>query len=260
MAITYTGAVSSQIALGNDKTTQNLFAVVNGANSRHNMQIRRVIIQLDSVGALTAVMPEVRIARVTGSVSGGVSIPKFPWDTTQTSDSEINFYQTISYGNPITASPATTIWQKFDARQHTQIGQFLSNDLPLLPTIVTDEPYILRPGQNLIAYVVGPAVTSNPGISNSWFMQIAWEEDSISTFAISGTVTLSATTIEGAKVIVIEADDTVGTNPHLVEVCTTDVNGEWASTITSGRVGAAFVQYVNGGTYYTAPGSPFLEE
>lgn len=259
MTITYTGAVSSQIALGNDKTTQNLFVASNGANSRHNMRIKRVIIQLDSTGALTAVMPEVRIARVTGAVSGGVSIPKFPWDTTQTSDSEISFYQAVSYGNPVTASPATTIWQKFDARQHTQIGQFISNDLPLLPTIISDDPYILRPGQSLVAYVVGAAVTSNPGISNSWYMQLVWEEESLSTFTISGTVTLNSVAVSGAKIYVVESDDDIGTNPHLVEVCTTDGDGEWASTIVSGRFGAAFAQYTTSGSDYTALGNPFLE-
>jgi hypothetical protein len=87
-----------------------------------------------------------------------------------------------------------------------------------------------------------------------------WEEDSLPTFAISGVVTLSAAPVSGAKVMVIQADDEVMTNATLVEVKTTNALGEWASTILSGKVGAAFVQYENGGTYYTAAGNPFLED
>ena len=49
------------------------------------------------------------------------------------------------------------------------------------------------------------------------------------------------------------------TNPVFVGVSTSDGSGNWSASITSGRVGAAFVQYQTGGTYYTAPGSPFLE-
>jgi hypothetical protein len=93
---------------------------------------------------------------------------------------------------------------------------------------------------------------------NNWMVLCSWEEDSISTFSISGNVTLGGVAISGAKVYVIEADDRSGTNAVLREVVTT-VSGAWSSTIKTGKVGAAFVQYETGGALYTAPGSPFLE-
>jgi hypothetical protein len=57
---------------------------------------------------------------------------------------------------------------------------------------------------------------------------------------------------------VIEADDINMTNQVLVEKIVTGAGGTWASSIKTGKVGAAFVQYESGGTYYTAPGSPYL--
>ena len=42
------------------------------------------------------------------------------------------------------------------------------------------------------------------------------------------------------------------------ETIVTPAGGTWASTIRTGKVGSAFVQYESGGTKYTAPGSPYL--
>jgi len=39
----------------------------------------------------------------------------------------------------------------------------------------------------------------------------------------------------------------------------TPPGGAWTSTISTGKVGAAFVQYWVGATYYTTPGSPYLQ-
>ncbi len=90
-------------------------------------------------------------------------------------------------------------------------------------------------------------------------MNCIWEEEARPTFAISGTVTLSGSPVAGAIVTVIEADDLDMTNQYVREKIVTPAGGNWASTITSGKVGAAFVQYRSGATYYTAPGSPYLE-
>ena len=117
----------------------------------------------------------------------------------------------------------------------------------------------MRPGESLLCQVVGATTASNARLANNWWVQAEWEEDPIATFAISGTVTLSGSPVSGAKVMVLEADDTAMTNAVLVEVVTTAAGGTWASSIKTGKVGAAFVQYTNGGTYYTAPGSPYLQ-
>jgi len=71
-------------------------------------------------------------------------------------------------------------------------------------------------------------------------------------------VTLGGSPVSGAKVMVMESDNVAGTNMFLREVITTPAGGTWASSILTGKVGSAFVQYEAGGTYYTAPGSPYL--
>jgi len=129
-----------------------------------------------------------------------------------------------------------------------------------LPKLIADtgRELKLRPGESLLVRVVGAAVAANAALSNNWTASVAIEEDQKSTFAISGTVTLSGSPVTGAKVMVMEADDTAGTNMFLREVITTPAGGTWSSSILTGKVGSAFVQYTSGGTYYTAPGSPYL--
>jgi hypothetical protein len=135
-------------------------------------------------------------------------------------------------------------------------------DLPqfgALPPVLASKDFILRPGDSLIVQVVAAVGTSNAALCNNWDAHCVWEEDAIATFAISGTVTLSASPVSGAIVTVVEADDTSMTNAVLRETIVTPAGGTWASTIRTGKVGAAFVQYTSGGTKYTAPGSPYLE-
>lgn len=60
------------------------------------------------------------------------------------------------------------------------------------------------------------------------------------TYEISGVVSLRGSGVEGAKVVVLEADDNALTNMSLVGVQTTDDTGFWSATITSGKVAFAF--------------------
>jgi hypothetical protein len=131
-------------------------------------------------------------------------------------------------------------------------------DYGCLPPVLLDKSFILKPGESLIVQAIAAATTSNPALSSNWFAQVNWQEDEIATFAISGTVTLSASPVAGAIVTVIEADDVDMTNAVLRQTIVTGAGGTWASSIRTGKVGAAFVQYRVGGTYYTAPGSPYL--
>jgi hypothetical protein len=168
-------------------------------------------------------------------------------------------------GAPITATATSTIYQEFRSRAHTQVEQIIKFtgtgdllDYGCLPPLLLDKDFVLKPGQSLIVQVIAAAGTSNAALTNNWFAQCSWEEDAVSTFAISGTVTLSAVPVAGAIVTVIQADDQAMTNPVLVATIVTGAGGTWASSITTGKVGAAFVQYKSGATYYTAPGSPYL--
>jgi hypothetical protein len=265
MAISFTGGASGPITLGNDATTQTLFAVENGIASRVNVIIRDLHVSLDPLTALTAVMPLVKTSRGI-NISGGITLAKQTFSSTQTSDPAVVFRAAMGEGAPITATSAAIVYQEYASRMHTvveQVQQYQAvgglPQLGALPPVLLDKSFILRPGESLIVQVIAAATTSNAALCNNWDAHCVWEEDEIATFAISGTVTLSGSPVSGAIVTVVEADDTSMTNAILRETIVTPAGGTWASDIRTGKVGAAYVQYENGGTLYTAPGSPYLE-
>lgn len=259
MAVTFTGGVQVPIVFGNDATTQNLLTIEDQIGSRVDVHVRRLAIQMNPITALTSVMPQVKVARAT-SISGGVLLDKSKFDTTKTSDPFVVVRSAMGEGCAIAATAGDTVWQQYVSRLHTAVEQVLGNDENLLPALVANNgsEFVLHPGESLLARVVGSAVASNPATGNNWSAGIIIEENELSTFAISGTVTLSGSPVSGARVMVMEADDTAGTNMFLREVLTTGAGGTWSSSILTGKVGSAFVQYTSGGTYYTAPGSPYL--
>lgn len=261
MAVTFKGAAQSIIALGNNDTEQNLFVFKNEIGSRVDVNIRDLKIRNDTIGALAAVCPLVKVSRAT-SISGGVMIAKGAFDTSQTSDQFVKIFSTSDDSGVITATAGGTIWQKFADRSHTIVEQQQKfRNKYILPTLVSKAgmEFKLRPGESILVKVVAAAGTSNARLTNNWTIDVLWEEDAFSTFAISGTVTLSGSPVAGARVMVIEADDQLMTNAILREVITTPAGGTWASSIKTGKVGAAFVQYTSGGTFYTAYGSPYLQ-
>ncbi len=257
MAFTFNGSIPSPIALGNDATSQNLLSVTNKLGSRVNVYIRQMEFAVDSIVALAAVMPQVKTSRAT-SISGGAVLSGSTYSTTQTSSSSVEVRAPILDGFPLTGTAGTTLWQGYGMRMHTLVEQVIRPKGSLLPNLVDRQNFILRPNQSILCQVVAAAGTSNAALMNSWWAEINWEEEPVSTFAISGTVTLSAAPVSGAIVTVVESDDESMTNPVLVEKIVTGAGGTWASSITTGKVGAAFVQYKSGATYYTAPGSPYL--
>jgi hypothetical protein len=267
MTIVFRGTAESLGIVGNDATTQNLFVIENGYKSRVNVIVRHLTFGCDSLAALTTVQNMVRISRCT-AVSGGVTLVKAPFVTTETSDSNVVIRAQANETALITATAGDTLWAQMAGRMHTAVEQQQpevdserTRFRSLLPnTEHTFLDFVIRPGEALLVKVFANTAASNAQTSTNWAIRCMWEEDSITTFAISGTVTLSGSPLDGAKVMVVEADDTSLTNAHLYEVKTTAGGGLWSSTIRTGKVGAAFVQYENGGTYYTAPGSPFLQQ
>ena len=260
MAITYRGTAKSYIQYGNDALLQNLFTIENGYQSRVNVNIRKLAMEIDSIALLAAVMPLAKVSRAT-AISGGQIVEKCGFDTALTSDVNVIARAQMMEAARITATPGDIIWEQFTNRMHTAVEQQrCPTKYLLLPSIVGDvgHEFTLRPGQALLVQVVAAAVTSNAALTNNYFIECAFEEATIATFSIGGTVTLGGSPVDGAKVMVIEADDVLLTNAFLREVITTPSGGTWASAIRTGKVGAAFVQYKNGATYYTAPGSPFL--
>lgn len=259
MAVTFKGAAMFPVVVGNNATTQHLFSIENGVGSRVDVNIRRLTVQMDAVAALTSVMPQVKVSRGV-SISGGIILDKSKFSTLQTSDVGVSIRSALAEGSAITATAGDTIWQQFASRMHTVVEQVIGLDESGLPRLVESSLFNLklRPGESLLVTVIGATVASNAALSNNWLVNCAWEEDAIATFAISGTVTLSAVPVAGAIVTVVEADDNSMTNAVLRETIITPAGGTWASSIRVGKVGAAFVQYESGGTLYTAPGSPYL--
>lgn len=262
MAISFRGGAGSPVIFGNDSITQTLFSIENGVASRVNVLVRDLSVSLDALVALTAVMPLFKTSRAI-SVSGGITLPKGSLHTTLTSDSNVTVRSAMLEGAPVSATATDTVFQQYKTRVHTAVEQVAdfagSDDIGLLPPLLADKDFILRPGESLIVQVIAAAGTSNAALTNNAQVSCLWEEDPIAAFAISGTVTLSGSPVTGALVTVVEADDTSMTNAHVREVITTPAGGTWASSIRTGKVGAAFVQYESGGTKYTAPGSPYLE-
>lgn len=259
MAITFRGGVQVPSAIGNNALVQHVFSLENGIGSRVDVNVRRLTVQNDPLAALATVMPQVKVSRGVG-ISGGVLLDKTAFLTTQTSDRSVVMRSPLGEGSPITATQGDTVWQQYVSRMHTVVEQVLASDEAVLPRLVDSSlfNFKLRPGESMLVTVVGATTLSNPALSNNWLVNCAWEEDTIATFAISGTVTLSGSPVAGAIVTVIEADDNSMTNAVLRETIVTPAGGTWASSIRTGKVGAAFVQYEAGGTLYTAPGSPFL--
>jgi hypothetical protein len=259
MAITFKGGVQVPTVFGNDALVQHVFSLENGIGSRVDINVRRLTVQNDPLVALTSVMPQVKISRGV-NISGGVLLNKASFLTTQTSDPSVVIRSPLGEGSPIAATQGNTVWQQYVSRMHTAVEQVLASDENLLPRLVDSASFNfkLRPGESMLATVVSATVLTNAALSNNWLVDCAWEEDEIATFAISGTVTLSAVPVAGAIVTVIEADDNSMTNAVLRETIVTPAGGTWASSIRVGKVGAAFVQYESGGTLYTAPGSPYL--
>lgn len=265
MAVSFRGTAQSLTIFGNDAVSQNLFVVENGIASRVNVIVRRLTFGFDATAALASVQNVIKACRAT-AVSGGFIVDKAKFSGTQSSDPAVTFRAQANEAGQITATAGDVLWTQLASRTHTAVEQQLLEDdgerlkyRSILPSIATDvADFVLRPGEALLARVVAATAASNPFATNNYTVRCSWEEDEIATFAISGTVTLSGSPVSGAVVTVVEADDEAGTNAVLRQVITTGAGGTWASSIRSGKVGAAFVQYENGGTYYTAPGSPFL--
>jgi hypothetical protein len=265
MAVTFRGAAQSLNIVGNDAVAQNLFVIENGIASRVNIILRRLLFGSDALAVLTSVMNTIKVSRCT-AVSGGVQLHKAPFLTSQTSDPAVVIRAQANETALITATAGDTMWTQFVPRMHTAVEQqqpeidkenrAYRSLIPVTATDTTD--IVIRPGQAMLVKVIAATAASNAQTSMNYAVRCMWEEDAIATFAISGTVTLSGSPVSGAIVTVIEADDASMTNAVLREVIVTPAGGTWASSIRTGKVGAAFVQYENGGTKYTAPGSPYL--
>lgn len=258
MAVTFRGSIPSASTLGNAALTQNLFTITNKVGSRVNIILRHLDAMVDTTVASTTPGSVLKLSRAT-SISGGAIVTPSKFITTETQSAYTEIRTPILDGMPITATPGDIIAERFTSRLHTAVEQVTQIEYDILPSLVATQDFVIQPGESILVRAVSSNVAANSITGNNWYVQASWEEDALSTFNISGTVTLGGSPVSGAIVTVIEADDNSMTNQVLVEKIVTGAGGTWASTIKTGKVGAAFVQYESGGTFYTAPGSPYLE-
>lgn len=180
MAITFKGSAASFRILGTAATPHNLFTIENTAGSAVTVRIRRLVVQLDATAVLIAVMPLVKTSRAAAIPTGGTVLAKSNFDTSLTSAANVIVRgANASDGGTATAITATAgdiMWQQYCMRLHTAVGQVLSPDNPLLPTLIETDPVVLAANQAIMCQVVASIGTSNPA-TNHWFVQVMWEED-----------------------------------------------------------------------------------
>jgi hypothetical protein len=162
--------------LGTAATPHNLLTIEN-IDATNLVYIRDITIQLDATAVLVAVMPLAKISRSTAVPTGGTTLNKGQFDTANASNAN-----TIVRGanasdgggaTAITATAGTTLWQEYQMRMHTVVGQVLSPP-SRMPTITT-ENLILRQNQALLVQVVASVGTSNPA-TNHWSVCVTWDE------------------------------------------------------------------------------------
>ena len=150
--------------LGTAATPHNLLTIEN-TDATVQVRIRDISIQLDATAVLTAVMPLTKVSRATGVPTGGTTLSKAQFDTANASDG--------GAATAITATAGTTIWQEYQMRMHTVVGQVLSPP-SRMPTILTKD-LVLRQNEAILVQVVAAAGTSNPA-TNHWSVTVTWDE------------------------------------------------------------------------------------
>jgi hypothetical protein len=171
-------SASSFRTLGSAATPHNILTIEN-IDATTLVKVRRITVQLDATAVLTTVMPQIKTSRATGVPTGGTTLNIARFDSTIAPDSNtIVRGATASDGGAataITATAGTTIWQQYNMRAHTLVGQIIGVDGSVLPSLVADVDFILRQNEALLVQVVASAGASNPA-TNFWIVNICWEE------------------------------------------------------------------------------------
>lgn len=162
--------------LGSAATPHNLLTIEN-TDATVVVTIRDIMVQLDATAVLTAVMPLVKVSRATAVPTGGTTLTKAQFDTGNTSDAQIVVRGANAsdggVATAITATASAALWQEYQMRMHTVVGQVLSPP-SRMPTLL-DKSLVLRQNEALLVQVVASAGTSNPA-TNHWSVCVTWDE------------------------------------------------------------------------------------
>lgn len=166
--------------LGTAATGHNLFTLENTTGSAVTVNVRRLLIQMDSTSVLTTFMPIIKTSRC-AVPTGGTILAINAFDTATSSVANVTARgANASDGGAataITATPGIVAWQQYAMRLHTAVGQILAPDNNLLPSLVENTGYEfkLRANEALVVQIVAAAGTSNP-TTNMYFVECVWEE------------------------------------------------------------------------------------
>lgn len=235
----------------------------NEVGSSVKVSMRRLTVQLDAVAATSTLFVPALTYRGsdTPATLGGLNTQKMPFDTNNVSDSHVKMWSAITPDGSNDAgmygTPGVLTWRKWCGKMRALDSQVISDDQSMLPTLIQNNSWILYPGEYIIVRVDPVALADNTN-TNGWFVNCVWEETALSTFTISGTVTLSGSGVVGAEVTVLVADDTNLTNAYLHSIQTTTTGGAWSADIPVGKLAYAYATNFSSGTYYTAEGRPFI--
>lgn len=162
--------------LGTAATPHNLLTIEN-TDATVVVTIRDIMVQLDATAVLTAVMPLVKVSRATAVPTGGTTLTKAQFDTSNASDAQIIVRGANAsdggVATAITATASAALWQEYQMRLHTAVGQVLSPP-SRMPTLL-DKSLVLRQNEALLVQVVASAGTSNPA-TNHWSVCVTWDE------------------------------------------------------------------------------------
>ena len=185
MALNYTGMSTTFRTLGQAGAItppQTIFTLENLATSSVTVVIRRLVLQMDGTGALTAVMPQIKVGRfATPSTAVGTTLAKISFDSGQASSTLVQCRGgTASDGGAavtVISPTATYMWQQYGFRLHTQVGQVLAPDFDLMPILVSDQNYTFKllAGEGIGVYVVTATTASNPA-TNHYIVNCSWQE------------------------------------------------------------------------------------
>jgi hypothetical protein len=185
----FTGTAVTGIQPGNSLTTQNLFAFINDYDSTVIVDIRRLVVQDDSTIVSTGINPLVKLCRLPAKdISGGCVLNKSTFDTTQSSNSGVKILASLEDGKHgvIKGNFTSPIYQQYTNRLRSAAEQVIVRDNVLLPNLVENTDFVLRPGEAILATMFTPSGNTNQYMQNAFWVQCVWEEYYTPTHKISG--------------------------------------------------------------------------
>jgi hypothetical protein len=253
-------AVSGYVPGAGSASRTFLFVLENRAGSGVDLVLKRGVFQRDPGNvAYTGINPVVTAFRAIEieQPTGATFIDKCPMDTTFQSNADVAVWSAVKNTGRTAPLSATTISpignRAISSRMRSLAEQVQSFDGDLSP----EGDATVHPGQAFAWAVDVDGASADPATAN-WFFQVLWDEVPMSTYTISGTVTNGGSPVVGALVNVVVADDTSLSNAYLLGTYTTTTGGAWSAEIPTGMVAYAYAQNFTGGTYFTAPGRPYI--